>query len=90
MTKAAKARAPRSLPISAERREAVMVLVRAGELKVSEAATMLGLHYATVRRQARKMGFDPKQARKAYLEELKKHASDYAALFDIMYGDRAT
>ena len=70
------------------RRDAAMGLIAAGELTASEGARMTGLHLSTVRRQAKAMGFDPRQARRDYLAQLAAHAADYAALFDIVYGDR--
>jgi hypothetical protein len=65
-----------------------MVYLAAGELKVSEVADMLGLHRATIARQAKAMGIDPKQARADLLVRLAKGAHLFAPLFDQMMRDR--
>ena len=41
------------------RRDAVMALVAEGELKVSEAASILGMHPMTIRRHAKAAGSRP-------------------------------
>jgi hypothetical protein len=70
------------------RREAAMAYLAAGELKVSEVADMLGLHRATIARQAKAMGIDPRKARAGLLARLAKVAHLFAPLFDQMMRDR--
>jgi hypothetical protein len=61
-----------------------MMLIAEGEITTSEAARILGLHYATVKA----LGINPKQARRDLLARLAACASKFAPLFDMVYGGR--
>jgi len=62
----------------------VMELLAAGELRVSEAARMLGVARTTVGRRCTAVGIDPKQARAAYVKFLVDAASEAASGGKVM------
>jgi hypothetical protein len=70
------------------RRAGVMRLVAAGELKVAEAADMLGVSDRTIWRDCKAACVNPKQARRVLLARLAEHAADFAPCFDEFMRER--
>jgi len=55
-------------PPHSRRHQRVLALIAEGELRVAEAARLLGVHRATLSRRRHAAGINPRAARRAYVE----------------------